>query len=123
MTSAEGRPEQEIRVRRRLQAERAAAQEQLDGLHRDFDLLVAAAADVATDDEHDPEGATMAFERAQVMAVADSVARHLADLEQALSDLATGRYGKCERCEQTIGAERMAARPAARRCLPCASGN
>ncbi len=51
-------------VRAALTAERAQVADQLAALQRDFDALVEAATGVATDDEHDPEGSTIAFERA-----------------------------------------------------------
>ncbi len=51
-------------VRAALTAERAQVADQLAALQRDFDALVEAATGVATDDEHDPKGSTIAFERA-----------------------------------------------------------
>ena len=78
-------------------------------------------AGVATDDEHDPEGATIAFERAQLASLADQARNHLAELDEALDRLRQGRYGQCVQCGKPIGAERLAARPAARTCIACAS--
>jgi RNA polymerase-binding transcription factor DksA len=45
----------------------------------------------------------------------------MADRDAARARLAAGRYGTCERCGQPIGDERLAARPAARQCVRCAS--
>lgn len=112
-------PDERGTLQRRLESERAGAAEQLASLTRDFDVIVEAAAGVATDDEHDPEGATIAFERAQVAALQAQVLRHVADLDAALAALAAGTYGRCETCGQPIAADRLAARPAARRCMPC----
>jgi DnaK suppressor protein len=118
VTSAPGRrPQPGPEVPERLLAKRDAASEQLAALAGSFEILVNAAADVATDDEHDPEGATLAFERAQVAAIRDAVARHLAEVNQALADLSSGRYGICERSGLAIGSGRLAVGPAARRCL------
>jgi DnaK suppressor protein len=36
--------------------------------------------------------------------------------------VADGSYGTCERCGLPIGAERLAARPAAATCVRCAAG-
>lgn len=108
-------------LRQVLLAEREVAAGPLASLTAACDGIVAAAADVATDDEHDPEGATIAFERAQVAAVQAQVQRHLADLDRALEQLAGGTYGSCETCGSAIAPERLAVRPAARRCLPCAA--
>ena len=45
--------------------------------------------------------------------------RALADIEEALSRLASGRYGLCEDCAATIPARLLAAAPEARYCLRC----
>ena len=39
-------------------------------------------------------------------------------MDAALSRLEAGRYGRCERCGQPIGADRLAARPTALTCIP-----
>jgi DnaK suppressor protein len=65
-------------------------------------------------------GATLAFERQHVAALAQAAREHLADIDAALARLADGSYGTCRACGQPIGAERLAARPAARTCIGCA---
>jgi RNA polymerase-binding transcription factor DksA len=113
--------EPEAGIRAALDAERAATVDQIAALRRDFDAIVDSSALVGADDEHDPEGATIAFERAQLAALLDQAGQHLADLDQALARLAAGRYGICERCGRPIAPARPAARPAARTCISCAS--
>jgi RNA polymerase-binding protein DksA len=103
-----------------LQSERAAALAQIDALTRAFDEVVAASRSSNADDEHDPEGATIAFERQQLAALLDSARRRLADVEAALARRETGDYGICEVCGRPIAPERLAARPAARTCIDCA---
>jgi RNA polymerase-binding transcription factor DksA len=103
-----------------LLAERAAAQEQIAALTREFDAVVAASRASNADDEHDPEGATIAFERQQVVALLDAARRRLAEVDAALARRAAGRYGICESCGRPIAPERLAARPAARTCIACA---
>lgn len=110
----------EASARRRLERDRADSLARIAALQREFDSVVAAATDVATDDEHDPEGATLAFERASVVALLRQAESHLADTEAALRALADGRYGRCESCGTPIGAARLRARPAARTCIGCA---
>ena len=107
-------------LRRRLVAERAATLDRISGLGADWSGIVEASALVATDDEHDPEGATIAFERSQVVALLDQARAALADLDSALVRLDAGTYGACENCGAPISAERLAARPAARACIGCA---
>ena len=103
-----------------LEAERVAALGQIEALAREFDEVVAASRSSNADDEHDPEGATIAFERQQVVALLEQARRRLADVEAALAHRAAGDYGVCETCGRPIGAERLAARPAARTCIDCA---
>src|SRR4051812_8716758 len=58
-----------VDVAERLRALRRDTAERRLALRRDFDRFVEAAQSVSTDDEHDPEGAGLAFERAQVAAL------------------------------------------------------
>ena len=102
-----------------LLAERDAALAQIDALTREFDEVVAASRSSNADDEHDPEGATIAFERQQVVALTGQLQRSREDLLRALEQ--GDGYGTCERCGGPIGAERLEARPTARTCIACAS--
>jgi DnaK suppressor protein len=104
----------------RLSAERDEAAGTLAALRRDFAAMVAASEDSNADDEHDPEGATIGFERAQLAATMELTRGRIEDLDRALAAVAEGSYGRCERCGAAIGAERLAARPAARTCISCA---
>jgi RNA polymerase-binding transcription factor DksA len=108
-------------IRDALAAERQQTLDRIAAVSREFDGIVESTAGVATDDEHDPEGATIAFERAQLAALLDQGRRHLAELDEAASRLQQGRYGQCERCGRPIAAGRLAARPAARTCIACAA--
>jgi RNA polymerase-binding transcription factor DksA len=110
-------------IRDALDAERLDTLDRIAALSREFDGIVASSAGVATDDEHDPEGATIAFERAQLAALIDQARGHLAELDDALDRLRQGSYGRCERCGRPIAAERLAARPAARTCITCAAAS
>jgi DnaK suppressor protein len=105
----------------RLAVERAGTLAQLADLGGDLDAIVGAARDVATDDEHDPEGATIAFERSQVSALIGAATEHLAAVDHALIRLADGTFGDCERCGRAIGDARLEARPTAATCIACAS--
>ena len=108
-------------ARERLTAERAAAAARIAALERDIATIMDAAQAGATDDEHDPEGATIAFERAQAMALLDETRTQLAAVDQALGRVDTGTYGRCESCGEQIAPERLAVRPAATLCIGCAS--
>jgi RNA polymerase-binding transcription factor DksA len=104
----------------RLARRRDETLAQIEALTRSLREIIDAAADVATDDEHDPEGHTIAFERAQVAALLGEARSRLADLDLARARLAAGAYGRCERCGQPIAPGRLDARPAARTCITCA---
>ena len=99
----------ELKQAELLRAEQARAQQRIAALEREFADIAAAAAAGGTDDEHDPEGATLAFERQHAAALLAAAREQLAAIEAALQRLATGRYGICERCGQPIGPERLAA--------------
>jgi len=104
-----------------LEEERRVALKRLAGLTADYEGVVAASKDTNADDEHDPEGATIAFERSQVGALVRQAREHLAEIDAATARLDDGSYGTCQRCGEQIGAERLAARPSARLCIRCAS--
>ena len=70
----------EVEARRRLRAERADVAARLRDLGVSFDDIVDAARDSNLDDEHDPEGTTIAAERSLVSSLARSSERHLAEV-------------------------------------------
>ena len=111
----------ESAVRDVLQVERAATLARIRAMQRDLDAIVSASANANTDDEHDPEGSTIAYERAQVIALLAGAQSNLGDLDCALVRLSAGEYSVCERCHSQISAERLAALPAGRTCFDCAN--
>ena len=121
MNADPGRPDPLAAARDLLAAERATTLERLAGLEREFDGIVEASGSANADDEHDPEGATIAFEREHVAALRDRARDHLAEIDVALRKLDDGGYGICERCGQPIAPGRLAARPTATMCVACAS--
>jgi RNA polymerase-binding transcription factor DksA len=108
-------------VRTAVERERDAARRRIADLQGSFDAIVASVDSANTDDEHDPEGATLGFERAQVASMLEDARAELDELDDAASRIAAGTYGTCERCGRDIGQERLAARPSARVCVDCAA--
>jgi len=106
-----------------LHRERQETLTRLATLTDDFAEVVAASRDSNADDEHDPEGATIAFERSQLDALANQARGHLAEIDAAIARLEDGTYGVCERCGQPISDARLRARPVARACITCASAS
>ncbi|MFN7148653.1 MAG: TraR/DksA family transcriptional regulator [Microthrixaceae bacterium] len=107
-------------ARPRLTEMRTETVQRIEELERGFDDIVEAASDVATDDEHDPEGHTIAWERQQVAALLADARIALAAIEAALSRLDEGTYGTCTSCGRRIEAARLDALPATPHCLRCA---
>jgi DnaK suppressor protein len=108
------------RVRCALVAELERTQEQVLSLSAQFGDIVVAAEMSNVDDEHDPEGTTIAFERSQVSALHSQAVRDAAALRQNLANLDDKYFGACEQCGGPIGFERLVALPATRRCVQCA---
>jgi RNA polymerase-binding protein DksA len=102
-------------------AERAGTAERVNALSRDLEAIMEASRLVSTDDEHDPEGSTIAFERSQTSALLADARKRLTELDEALARVETGRYGVCAHCGRPIAAERLSARPTATTCIDCAT--
>jgi DnaK suppressor protein len=98
----------------------AATERHIASLEASHAGILAASEASNADDEHDPEGATIAFERQQVAALLEAARRSRADLRSALARVDDGTYGACASCTQPIGQERLEARPFARECISCA---
>jgi RNA polymerase-binding transcription factor DksA len=90
-------------------------------LARQRDGIVEASEFTSNDDEHDPEGVTIAFERAQVQALLRQAQDDLVALDRAAERVRAGTYETCERCGGPIAEERLAALPATRICIACAN--
>jgi DnaK suppressor protein len=110
------RAAQELIARARSETARLA-----EALTRQRDGIVAASEFTSNDDEHDPEGVTIAFERAQVQALLRQAQDDLVDLDRAAERVRAGVYETCERCGGPIAEERLAALPATRICITCAN--
>lgn len=112
-------PEQAAALADEVAERRVRTAARIVQLTRDLEALVAATHD-SPDDEHDPEGATIGFERAQTSALLAEAEAQLAALDRAAARVAEGRLGRCESCGGPIGADRLLARPTTRVCIACA---
>lgn len=108
-------------VARRLDDERAEVAQRVAAMSAELDAVAAATAGSNVDDEHDPEGATVAFEREQLAALRSRAEQALAEIDAARERLDAGTYGRCEMGGEPIAAERLAALPATRWCVTCAA--
>ena len=89
-------------VRRRL-AERARARRSRGwpSLTADHDAVVAASLDTNADDEHDPEGATIAFERSQIGSLVRQVRHHVSEVDAALERVDAGHLRRVRALRRT----------------------
>lgn len=87
------------------------------------EAVIESSEQIPADDEHDPDGSTIAFERAQVAALLRDARTHLEDLDRADERLRAGAYGICTACGEPIAAERLGALPAVATCVRCTGAN
>ena len=105
----------------RVAAERRATTERVSAVAGQIAALAEQQALTTHDDEHDPEGVTIGFERAQLLGLLAGARNDLGALDRAADRIAAGTYGECLRCGELIPAERLEALPAAETCVACAS--
>ena len=108
--------------RARLESEREQTISMVEQRRAEVASMARSAMTEGRDDEHDPDGATVAFEHAMAMGLLASAEAHLSALDAALDRLARGTYSLCVSCGEPISAARLSAEPAAPNCLRCAAG-
>jgi RNA polymerase-binding transcription factor DksA len=74
-----------------------------------------------TYDPNFADSSQVTAERSETETLAGKLRDALDEVEQALSKLESGTYGACESCGRQIDPVRLEAKPAARRCIECAS--
>ena len=111
-----------------IDALRALINEEQGRVARTIESLTISFADIAEtaaldphDDEHDPEGSTTGFERAQVSALLAQAVADAAALDDALARLEGGTFGRCRPCGVMITMPRLLALPSTTMCFDCAS--
>ena len=85
-------------MREVLAAERAEMVGRIAELRGELDRLILDSAGANADDEHDPEGATIAFERSQLSSLLEAASRRLTEIDRTIARVDAGTYGVCERC-------------------------
>jgi RNA polymerase-binding transcription factor DksA len=107
-------------LRAAIRAALVAAEARLVALRRELDEIIESGSLTNTDDEHDPDGTTIAYERARTAALLARAGEDRDELRRSLVRLDAGDYGICGSCGRFIGLERLLARPAAEQCIDCA---
>ncbi|GAC51017.1 TraR/DksA family transcriptional regulator [Gordonia aichiensis] len=103
-----------------LSAERARTEGLIESLSVRLTSVIEASSDEVSDDEHDPEGSTLAVERGQLVAQLERSRTRLREIDAAIARAGRGEYGRCETCGRSIDPERLEVLPAARQCIDCA---
>ena len=115
-----GHAAEDRRVRDALDDARRRTVRRIEGLERSVAAIIEAAEFTATDDEHDPEGATIAYERAQAISLLRQARADLEMLDAAGARLDAGATTTCAVCGRPIAVERLLALPGTATCVTCA---
>jgi DnaK suppressor protein len=110
-------------VRTQIEGDRRRLQALVESLNASFADLAEVADLSPPDDEHDPEGHTIAFERSQLTGLRDAYLRSIEELNAAEQRLDDARSALCSRCQQRIPLERRLAVPTTTLCVDCAGTN
>jgi RNA polymerase-binding transcription factor DksA len=105
----------------RVEHEQASASEK--SLVAEYEGILDASVDANLDDEHDPEGATVGYERARVASLLGHARGRLSALAAAKDRIRTGAYGTCVQCGRAISFGRLMALPTAVTCVSCANSS
>lgn len=107
-------------LRRRLEVERRDTELSMESLAGEVATVQQSRHSSPTDDEHDPEGPTLAFEQSQSSALLNQARSRLGQIDAAFDRLEVGTYGVCTNCHLPISYARLGARPYAAHCITCA---
>ena len=105
----------------RLRLERDRTLARIDQLEATVGAIVESGDLDPPDDEHDPEGHTIGFERAFAQSLLDRAREQLDGIERALGRVEEDDYGRCVGCGRPIATERLVAVPDATTCVACAA--
>jgi DnaK suppressor protein len=102
-------------------AEQQRTARQVETLEGVVASIIEAAELTSTDDEHDPDGATIAYERAQAIALLRQAREDLDALVVTRRQLESTQVVVCSVCGRPIDLERVATLPTTSRCIRCAA--
>lgn len=105
-------------------AEKALKQERAQLVHQLDELGAAESGELRSDldfGESFADAAAVTAERTEILGLVDSLKGQLDDIDTALARIETGSYGRCDRCGEDIGEDRLEFRPASVLCVSCKS--
>ncbi len=103
----------------RLEALAAQARASIASANAKFAQIRAERLDTVADDEHDPEGPTLAYEWSLALAQRRDAEQTLEEVDAARTRLADGTFGRCIDCGRPIARARLEAYPTSARCIDC----
>lgn len=77
--------------------------------------------EIASSSQHPADVASETYEREVDFGLVEDFRWRIDEVTEAKRRLANGRYGRCERCDQLVDADRLTALPATRWCRDCAA--
>ncbi len=116
-------PQEQAAIEALLLVEHEQAVASEESLVAEYVGILESSADANLDDEHDPEGATIGYERARVASLLRQARGRLSALVAARDRIRTGVYGMCGQCGRSISFDRLMAFPTAVTCVSCVKGS
>ncbi len=107
---------------RELKHFQALLHEKLDELLKEADRTVDGMTDAKAENFPDPtDRASLESNRNFTLRIRDRERKLIVKIKEALARIDDGSYGKCEECGESIGRERLEARPVTTLCIDCKS--
>jgi len=116
-------PQEQAAIEALLLVEHQEAAASEASLVAEYQAILDASVDANLDDEHDPEGATVGYERARIASLLRQAREHLSALAAASDRIRADVYGDCGQCGRPISFDRLMAFPTAMTCVSCAKGS
>ena len=110
-----------LKQRERLLALRDNILDSMNGVAKDTLRSRAEGSEASAFGMHQADAGSDAYDKDFALSLLSQEQDALYEIEEALKRIDAGTYGVCERCRRAIPRERLRVRPAASRCIVCAS--
>ncbi|REK20255.1 MAG: TraR/DksA family transcriptional regulator [Actinobacteria bacterium] len=108
------------------QAKASLLEERAHLVHQLEELGAAESGDLRSDldfGDSFADAGSVTAERTEVLGLVDSIKGQLDDVDAALAQIESGKYGTCNNCGKDIPAARLEARPSSILCVDCKSAS
>lgn len=106
-------------LKTRLEAERARLAHEVADLERDSATNLSDTSGENNYRDHMADQGTATFGKELDMSLEDNARDLLAQIDRALARFDSGEFGRCVRCGEVIGTDRLHAMPAVDLCIAC----